>query len=137
MEYHSSFLEVLARGWFCLLFILGGAIFTFGRSGVVIDRQKRLLREWVGLFFRITTSSYPLRRFERVTISRAEPSGKSKKAIFRVALEGEDQQVDLVFSPSHSEARTKAETIATFVQLDLHDRAQEGSVVGPTSEHGL
>ena len=123
---HHGILERLLAGFVGLGFICGGAVFAFGKSGIVIDRSQRIVRRWNGLFFRFTTDTFPLHAFNRVTIEQKGPSN------FIVIIEGGDEMVTLFSSGSYSVARERAETIAMFVNLKCHDEVQENNLARKT-----
>ena len=116
---HHSLFERLVAGLAGLAFVFAGALFTFGKNGIVINHSQGVMREWSGLFFRFVTETFPLNDFDRVTIEQKGPHH------FIVVIEGEDEMITLLSSSTYSVARERGETIAAFAQIDCNDEVQK------------
>lgn len=119
----------------------GGGM-VFGRSGVVVDRSRGIAQSWWGLLVPIRTKTFELDSFDRVEIFRGVTGGgkSSPSIVYPVCLvgkeplegveEGEDADRILCFSDrSYELSIAKAEELAEFTNLELHDTTTGQEVV--------
>lgn len=122
---HHSIFERLVAGLAGIGFMLAGAFFAVGRSGIVIDSTNSVIRKWNGLSsFRFVTDTFPLDDFSRFAVEQRGPDD------YVVILQGGNTTVTLLSSSSYSEVREQAEKIGAFVPLECHDEVQETSSDG-------
>ena len=122
---HHSIFERLVAGLAGIAFMLAGAFFAVGRSGIVIDSTNSVIRKWNGLSsFRFVTDTFPLDDFSRFAVEQRGPDD------YVVILQGGNTTVTLLSSSSYSEVREQAEKIGAFVPLECHDEVQETSSDG-------
>ena len=108
-----------------LVFMFAGALFAFGRNGIVIDRTDSVIRKWNGLFsFRFVTDTFPLEDFSRFAIEQRGPFS------YVVIVQGGNTTITLLSSHSYSVARDQADKIGAFIPLECDDEVQETSSDG-------
>jgi hypothetical protein len=112
--------------WFFFLpfggvFAAVGVFLVFGRSGLILDRRRKLLIQWKGLLVAMKREEQFLSGEERVVIQR--DSGDSDSGLtYPVKLEGNQLKTVDIFSPAnYQEARRVAEEIARFLSRPLED----------------
>ncbi len=124
----------VAEPWQVLLittpFILVGGALMFGRAGVEIDRRAGVVRSWWGLLLPFKTKRRELSEFTHVSVRRKVIRGdKSTRIVFPVELAGEGDDIECESLSDYNKARAKAEEVAKFVGLNLHDSTAGQTVV--------
>ncbi len=113
-----------------LPFILVGAALIFGRAGVSIDRRSGSVVSWWGLMLPFRSKRRELGDFTHVSLRRkVVRSDKSTRIVFPVALSGKGADLECESLPAYTQARTKAEQLAKFTSLNLHDSSGAGTVI--------
>lgn len=116
--------EPLFAVLFTLPFVAIGVGLIFGRAGVDIDRRSGSVTSWWGLMVPMRSSRDHLSEFTHVSLRRKVIRSKnSTRIVYPVALarEGEGDDVDCESPGDYTQARNKAEQLAKFTGLNLHD----------------
>jgi hypothetical protein len=120
------------------LFLLGlfGAAFTavgvslvFGRSGLILDRRKKLIIQWQGLMVPMKRKEQLLDEVKRIVVEH--DSGDSDSGVtYPVKLEGDCLKTVYIFAPSdYQEARRAAEELARFLSRPVEDSSTGVKIV--------
>lgn len=122
--------EPLFAVLFTLPFIAIGAGFMFGRAGVDIDHRSGSVVSWWGLMVPIRSRRDDLSEFTHVSLRRKIIRSKnSTRTVYPVALAREGDDLDCESPGDYTQARTKAEQLAKFTGLNLHDSTGAQTVV--------
>jgi DNA segregation ATPase FtsK/SpoIIIE-like protein len=122
---HHSLVERLGAGAAGLAFMFAGALFAFGKSGIVIDKTESVIRRWNGLSsFRFVSDTFPLKDFSRFAIEQRDRNN------YVVIIQGGNTTITLLSAQSHAVACEQAEQIGAFVPLECDDEVQPPSSVG-------
>lgn len=117
---HHSTVERLVAGAGGLAFMLAGALFAFGRTGIEIDGTNRVVKTWNGLAgFRFVSNTLPFEDFSRFAIERRDRNN------YVVIIQGGNTTITLLSASSHAVAREQAEKIGAFLPFDCDDEVQE------------
>ena len=106
---------------FGLVFATVGAVFLFGRSGLVFDRNTKTVKRWYGLLFPMWSRSYDIKLFQEVNLGKeVRRSKNSTYTVYPVRLTGpKASPLDVSQPRNEQEARRLAEEIAKFINLDM------------------
>lgn len=106
---------------------LVGVILTCGRSGTTIDRRRRLLTRWWGLFKPMWNATFSIEDATHVSLERKRASkGQVRYVVWCCGPEAPRQ---ILTSGSETVARAAADKAARFLQLELRDFTGEPSGV--------
>lgn len=123
-------ISILLPGCVGAAFVLGGAVFLFGRTGVRIDLGRKRVVRWFQVLLRFQTASYPLLAFERVFLDVVWDVESSDKRTYGVYLVGEEANVQLLTTASRDQAWLWTRTVARFLGLEATDEVnRQGSDV--------
>jgi hypothetical protein len=103
------------------VFVAVGIFLVFGRSGIILDRRRKLLIRWKGLLVAMKKEEQFLEDVKRVVIH--QDSGDSDAGpSYPVKLEGNNLKgVDIFSPPDYREARRVAEELARFLSRPVED----------------
>jgi hypothetical protein len=119
---HHSLFERLVAGGLGVAFMSAGALFAFGKNGIVIDSSECVIREWNGLSsLKFVTDTFPFDEFSRFALEQQGPH------TYVVIVQGGNTTVTLLSSHSYAVAREHADKIAAFLPFDCHDEVQDGT----------
>jgi len=111
-------------------FMAIGAGFMFGRAGVDIDRRSGRVVSWWGLMVPIRSTRDDLSDFTHVSLRRKVIRNKnSTRTVYPVALAREGDDLDCESPGDYTQARNKAEELAKFAGLNLHDSTGAQTVI--------
>jgi len=118
------------------LFILFGGVFTavggslvFGRSGLILDRRRKLIVQWRGLMVPMERKEQVLDEVKRIVIQQDSGDSDSGPS-YPVKLEGDRlKAVNIVSPPDYQEARRVAEELARFLSRPVEDSSSGVKVV--------
>lgn len=111
------------------IFASVGALFIFGRNGLLIDKADGSLVKWWGLMVPMRKKQRRAEDVEKIVVTReVRRSKNSSYTVYPVRLEGEKLEAVTVFEPRKAkQARDEAEALAKFLQKPIHDLS-EGSL---------
>ena len=112
------------------VFLAAGLGTIGGRAGCTIDRRRRLIIHWWGVWVPWKRTVCSLRSFTELTLKKElrEVSDSSYVA-YVVRLEGTSQQIALRAARSYEKARALAERMSQFIDLPLFDSSSGNKVV--------
>lgn len=111
------------------VFAVVGACMVFGRSGLIIDRRRKLIIRWRGLMLPMKREEQFLDNVKRVSLNKHSGGGDSATS-YSVKLEGDTMKAVDVLSPTnYQEARQRAEEIARFLSRPLADSSAGVKIV--------
>lgn len=103
------------------VFVAVGAFLVFGRSGLILDRRRKLLIQWKDLLVAMKKEEQFLEDVKRVVIHQDSGDSDSGPS-YPVKLEGNNLKAVNIFSPSdYQEARHVAEELARFLSRPVED----------------
>lgn len=112
-----------------LLFATIGAVFIFGRMGVVLDRSQGTATAWWGLLVPFKAKQRPLSDFDAVAITKEiRRSDKSTYTVYPVRLTGTTDPLNIEESRDADRARDRAEEVAKFLNLGVEDSSSGETV---------
>ncbi len=114
---------LLIPAFMSIPFLLIGAGFLFGRSGLILDRRRKKVVQWWGLLVPFSKTENDFQDLERVDISVERRGGKNKVTVFPVTLKGKGKPIEIEAPQTHFAARTLAEKVAKFLQFGIMDNS--------------
>ncbi len=115
-----------ALPWYFLLpfgaiFAVVGAGLVFGRSGIILDRRRKLIIRWRGLMIPMKQEEQYLDHVKQVSIHKDTGDSDSGDS-YPVRLEGDNMKaVDIISPMNYPEARRAAEELAKFLSRPMAD----------------
>lgn len=123
-----------ASPWMALVitvpFMAVGGGLMFGRAGVDIDRRRGKVTSWWGLMVPLRSKHAELTEFTHVTVRRKVIRNKNSTSIvYPIALARSGDDLDCETHSDYTKSRTRAEELAKFVGLNLHDSTGGQTVI--------
>jgi hypothetical protein len=115
-----------------LVFLAAGLAVGFGRKGVMIDRAEGTVTTWWGVFVPFSKKHLDLGEPGWIELGReVRGSGKSRTVVYPVALveDGDAASQELLAPQSYEEGRRAAESMASFLEIAMHDTSTGERVV--------
>ncbi len=110
------------------IFATVGALFLFGRWGIIVNRRAKTIVKWWGLLIPMYSKSDSLEGVNHVSITSETRRSSSKHGsrtytVYPVRLQGGGKKIDIEEPRETNEARARGEALAKFLQVELHDRS--------------
>ncbi len=102
-----------------------GATVAFGRTGIVLDRGSRTAVVWWGFLVPFSSRELSLEDASGVIIGPEDARGGATVYPVRLGFSGEE--ITLIESKEHHQARRCAEVVANFLELGIDDSTEGGS----------
>ncbi len=99
-----------------------GLVLVLGRSGTVVDRERRVVTRWWGLLWRMRITTDTLDGVERVELARVARRTRRGQIYYAISLHGASAPIPLYTSSCEATSRAMADQVASFLQLDVHDK---------------
>jgi len=117
------------------VFAMVGGGLVFGRSGVILDKRTKRAVKWWGLMVPMKQTTVPLETVSQVAITKEiRRSDKSTYTVYPVRLSHGEGRFHVCEPRSYKNARSEAEDLAKFLEVELADMSEGEAKVRQANE---